>query len=147
MTTINIDKLLLEQVQDLLYRVTRWKGESHEVLTDLHDIKEAVKAVLAAPASAPEPVAWMSPKRFYRTRAMALINGEQLIEPLYLYPPATAPDEQVRRDAERVAWYENNPEKVLNIGFRWYSRNGYGLPMKRRKGFREAIDAAMKETP
>ena len=85
MTTINIDKLLLEQVQDLLYRVTRWKGESHEVLTDLHDIKEAVKAVLAAPASAPEPVAWMSPKRFYRTRAMALINGEQLIEPLYLY--------------------------------------------------------------
>ena len=92
MTTINIDKLLLEQVQDLLYRVTRWKGESHEVLTDLHDIKEAVKAVLAAPASAPEPVAWMSPKRFYRTRAMALINGEQLIEPLYLYPPATAPE-------------------------------------------------------
>ena len=64
-----------------------------------------------------------------------------------LAAPATAPDEQVRRDAERVAWYENNPEKVLNIGFRWYSRNGYGLPMKRRKGFREAIDAAMKETP
>jgi len=61
--------------------------------------------------------------------------------------PATAPDEQVRRDAERVTWYENNPEKVLNIGVRWYSRNGYGLPMKRRKGFREAIDAAMKETP
>ena len=64
-----------------------------------------------------------------------------------LAAPATASDEQVRRDAERVAWYENNPEKVLNIGFRWYSRNGYGLPMKRRKGFREAIDAAMKETP
>ena len=54
MTTININKLLLEQVQDLLYRVTRWKGESHEVLTDLHDIKEAVKAVLAAPATAPD---------------------------------------------------------------------------------------------
>ena len=54
MTTININKLLLEQVQDLLYRVTRWKGENHEVLTDLHDIKEAVKAVLAAPATAPD---------------------------------------------------------------------------------------------
>ena len=53
MTTININKLLLEQVQDLLYRVTRWKGENHEVLTDLHDIKEAVKAALAAPATAP----------------------------------------------------------------------------------------------
>ena len=54
MTTITIDKLLLEQVQDLLYRVTRWKGENHEVLTDLHDIKEAVKAVLSAPATAPD---------------------------------------------------------------------------------------------
>ena len=53
MITININKLLLEQVQDLLYRVTRWKGENHEVLTDLHDIKEAVKAALAAPATAP----------------------------------------------------------------------------------------------
>ena len=53
MTTININKLLLEQVQDLLYQATRWKGENHEVLTDLHDIKEAVKAVLAAPATAP----------------------------------------------------------------------------------------------
>ena len=105
MTAITIDKLLLEQVQDLLYRVTRWKGENHEVLTDLHDIKEAVKAVLAAPASAPEPVAWMSPKRFYRTRAMALINGEQLIEPLYLHPPATAPDELERKpSAKEVAW-------------------------------------------
>ena len=66
-----------------------------------------------------------------------------------LFYALAAPDEleQLRKDAERVAWYENNPEKVLNIGFRWYSRNGYGLPMKRRKGFREAIDAAMKETP
>lgn len=54
MTTININKLLLEQVQDLLYRVTRWKGENHEVLTDLHDIKEAVKAALVAPAAAPD---------------------------------------------------------------------------------------------
>ena len=53
MTTININKLLLEQVQDLLYQATRWKGENHEVLTDLHDIKEAVKAVLAASATAP----------------------------------------------------------------------------------------------
>ena len=53
MTTITIDKLLLEQVQDLLYQVTRWKGENHEVLTDLHDIKEAVKAALAAPATTP----------------------------------------------------------------------------------------------
>ena len=56
MTTITINKLLLEQVQDLLYRVTRWKGENHEVLTDLHDIKEAVKAVLAAPATAPDEI-------------------------------------------------------------------------------------------
>ena len=64
-----------------------------------------------------------------------------------LSAPATAPDEQLRKDAERFVWYESNSEKVLNIGPCWYSRNGYGLPMKRRKGFREAIDAAMKETP
>ena len=82
MTTITIDKELLEQVVNKL--LTCWP-KSDPLVNEL-------RAALAAPASAPEPVAWMSPKRFYRTRAMALINGEQLIEPLYLYPPATAPE-------------------------------------------------------
>jgi hypothetical protein len=105
MTTINIERRLLErlylywledadprELDEFTAQVRAALSATAPVLTDLHDIKEAVKAVLAAPASAPEPVAWMSPKRFYRTRAMALINGEQLIEPLYLYPPATAPE-------------------------------------------------------
>jgi hypothetical protein len=101
MTTITIDKELLEQVQDLLYQVTRWKGENHEVLTDLHDIKEAVKAALSAPATAPEPVAWLAhyvgrsgmEQEYVSTdKNLADENdasGKAL--PLYLHPPATAP--------------------------------------------------------
>ena len=76
MTTITIDKELLEQVVNKL--LTCWP-KSDPLVNEL-------RAALAAPATAPEPVAWMSPKRFYRTRAMALINGEQLIEPLYAAP-------------------------------------------------------------
>jgi hypothetical protein len=53
MTTITIDSALLEQVQEFLYRVTHWKGGNHEELTDLHDMKETIKAALAAPATAP----------------------------------------------------------------------------------------------
>ena len=53
MTTITIDSALLEQVQEFLYRVTHWKGGNHEELTDLHDMKETIKAALEAPATAP----------------------------------------------------------------------------------------------
>jgi hypothetical protein len=53
MTTITIDRALLEQVQEFLYRVTHWKGGNHEELTDLHDMKETIKAALEAPATAP----------------------------------------------------------------------------------------------
>ena len=113
------------------------------------------KRLRAAPATAPEfPADWAQMIHYpecWDTAAYPELR-DAIHEALAwsgcsVCKPATAPDEQVRRDAERVAWYENNPEKVLNIGVRWYSRNGYGLPMKRRKGFREAIDAAMKETP
>ena len=53
MTTITIERALLEQVQEFLYRVTHWKGGNHEELTDLHDMKETIKAALEAPATAP----------------------------------------------------------------------------------------------
>ncbi len=53
MTTITIERALLEQVQEFLYRVTHWKGGNHEELTDLHDMKETIKAALVAPATAP----------------------------------------------------------------------------------------------
>ena len=53
MTTITIERALLEQVQEFLYRVTHWKGGNHEELTDLHDMKETIKASLVAPATAP----------------------------------------------------------------------------------------------
>ncbi len=90
MTTITLERAfmirVLEQLdvaQSLLER-----SQHHAKIAAMY---EELRAALAAPATAPEPVAWMSPKRFYRTRAMALTNGEQLIEPLYLHPPATAP--------------------------------------------------------
>jgi len=54
MTTITIERALLEQVQEFLYRVTHWKGGNHEELTDLHDMKETIKAALVAPAAAPD---------------------------------------------------------------------------------------------
>lgn len=83
MIIITIERALLEKI------IEKFAACGCEVCT--RQSIEALKAALAAPATAPEPVAWMSPKRFYRTRAMALTNGEQLIEPLYLHPPATAP--------------------------------------------------------
>ena len=133
MTTININKLLLEQVQDLLYRVTRWKGENHEVLTDLHDIKEAVKAALAAPAAAPEPVAWLAhyvgrsgmEQEYVSTdKNLADENdasGKAL--PLYLHPPATAPAHPERKpmtDEKKEelagAWFAEDWAKKSAIG-------------------------------
>lgn len=106
MTTINTNKLLLEQVQDLLYRVTRWNGENHEVLTDLHDIKEAVKAVLAAPATAPaQPEKTVKEiMEFARHYAADTFSSATLEDKIRrsLAAPATAPDDRVKElKAER----------------------------------------------
>lgn len=54
---------------------------------------------------------------------------------------------RLRKDAERLDWFEKHAEKLVKVGNYWYSRSGYQMPMKRRYSFREAIDAAMKETP
>jgi hypothetical protein len=49
-------------------------------------------------------VAWMSPKNFYRTRAMGLSNGEQLLEPLYLHPavPPAQPERKPMTESEML---------------------------------------------
>ena len=146
MTTLTIDKKVLEQALNaLLLPCDRWNGKQFLIV---NAAVNSVQNALSAPATAPEKTVKeiMEFARHYAADTFSSATLEDKIR-RSLAAPATAPDEQVRRDAERVAWYENNPEKVLNIGFRWFSRNGYGLPMKRRKGFREAIDAAMKETP
>ena len=52
-------RALLEHVQEFLHRVTHWRGCNHEGVTDLHDMKEAVKAALdQEPATAPPTPAW-----------------------------------------------------------------------------------------
>ena len=152
MTTITTDRARLEELLGEYWEIA-FEESSGVAATGnkanrvLHEIRALFDA-LAAPTTAPEKTVKeiMEFARHYAADTFSSATLEDKIR-RSLAAPATAPDEQVRRDAERVAWYENNPEKVLNIGFRWYSRNGYGLPMKRRKGFREAIDAAMKETP
>ena len=66
MTTINIERRLLErlylywledadprELDEFTAQVRAALSATAPVLTDLHDIKEAVKAVLAAPATAP----------------------------------------------------------------------------------------------
>lgn len=92
MTTITIERKLLEQAVESF---VGYRREMRLMLGDEEsepcDVEKAIRAALTAAATSPEPVAWMSPKRFYRTRAMALTNGEQLVEPLYLRLPATAP--------------------------------------------------------
>jgi uncharacterized small protein (DUF1192 family) len=55
--------------------------------------------------------------------------------------------ERLRADKARLDWFEQHHETVLACGKYWYSRSSYGMPMKRRSGFRSALDAAMKETP
>jgi hypothetical protein len=90
MTTITLERAFMIRVLEQLdvAQALLERSQHHAKMAAMY---EELRAALAPPATAPEPVAWMSPKRFYRTRAMALTNGEQLIEPLYLHPPATAP--------------------------------------------------------
>ena len=148
MTTITIERKLLEQAVESF---VGYRREMRLMLGDEEsepcDVEKAIRATLTAPATAPEPVAWMSPKRFYRTRAMALINGEQLIEPLYLRPPATAPAqpdelEQLRKDAERYRWCVDN-NLVLAGGTREF---GWQIAPVGSE-WNRFIDAAMKGTP
>ena len=47
------------------------------------------------------------------------------------------------KDANRVDWYEQNKDTVLHIGKRWYSRVGYGAPIRRQNSVRDAVDAAI----
>lgn len=72
---------------------------------------------------------------------------------LELVPPIEPENEKLqaemelaalRRDAARLTFMSNNPDMVFNIGTFWYYKTGYGMPVKRKRGLREAIDEAMK---
>jgi hypothetical protein len=106
MTTITIERALLEKI------IEKFAACGCEVCT--RQSIEALKAALAAPATAPEPVAWLAhyvgrsgmEQEYVSTdKNLADENdasGKAL--PLYLHPPATAPDEleQLRKDSERM---------------------------------------------
>jgi hypothetical protein len=123
---ITIPRALLEQALANMVRAELLYGQPTQA------IQEAIRAALSAPATAPDEL-----ERLRAESEERLQNCVALV----------AENEQLRKDAERFAWYENNSEKVLNIGPHWYSRKLYNMPMKRRNGFRNAIDAAMKGTP
>jgi len=99
MTTININKLLLEQALNaLLLPCDRWNKQQFLIVKGAI---ESLNAALAAPATAPEPVAWLAhyvgrsgmEQEYVSTdKNLADENdasGKAL--PLYLHPPATAP--------------------------------------------------------
>ena len=93
MTTVTIERALLKQI------IERFTACGCEVCT--RQSIEALKAALAAPATAPEPVAWLAhyvgrsgmEQEYVSTdKNLADENdasGKAL--PLYLHPPATAP--------------------------------------------------------
>jgi len=93
MTTITIERALLEKI------IEKFAACGCEVCT--RQSIEALKAALAAPATAPEPVAWLAhyvgrsgmEQEYVSTdKNLADENdasGKAL--PLYLHPPATAP--------------------------------------------------------
>lgn len=56
--------------------------------------------------------------------------------------------EELARDAARINFLESTKkEHTLCLGSTWYSRSGYSQPITKHKTLRDAIDAAMKETP
>lgn len=124
--TITIERALLDEIVEMFDNAISARYP-HEILRD-------IRAALAAPSTAPNPYDACESFKAYQLACLREVALQKEVD-------------RLSKDAERFVWYESNSEKVLNIGPCWYSRNGYGLPMKRRKGFREAIDAAMKETP
>ena len=51
----------------------------------------------------------------------------------------------LKKDQERLNWYEKNIHRIINIGKNFYFRDSYGSPMMRSSDFRDAIDRAMKK--
>ena len=102
MTTITIERELLERAAALLNPDRSPSALFHQ----RRDCAEAVRAALAAPATAPErpnPYDACESFKAYQLscRREAVLQKE--IERL-LAAPATAPDEQLRKDAERYRW-------------------------------------------
>ncbi|MBP8183990.1 MAG: hypothetical protein KAX88_07805 [Rhodoferax sp.] len=79
----------------------------------MQEFMQELRAALAAPATAPEPVAWLrAGAGLYCGYQTCEVNDENGF-PVYRHPPATAPAqpdelEQLRKDAERYRWCVDN---------------------------------------
>ena len=73
----------------------------------------ATAAVELDRAQRGNPVAWMSPKKFYRTREMGLSNGEQLLEPLYT---AQQPSQNLAPTGSNMPTKQANTPEVTSQG-------------------------------
>lgn len=51
---------------------------------------------------------------------------------------------ELRKDAERLDFYEINTPLVIEVVGTWYHRKGYGQMARKAKSLRAAIDEAMK---
>jgi hypothetical protein len=120
MTTITIERALLEKI------IEKFAACGCEVCT--RQSIEALKAALAAPATAPEPVAWLAhyvgrsgmEQEYVSTdKNLADENdasGKAL--PLYLHPPATAPaqpapERKPMTDDETLALFDRVKVRML----------------------------------
>jgi hypothetical protein len=54
-------------------------------------------------------------------------------------------NEQSELDTKRLDFMDKHgSSKVFSIIDNWYTRTGYGMPYKKHKSIRDAIDAAME---
>ena len=142
MNTITIERALLEQI------IGKFAACGCEVCT--RGSIEVIRAALSAPATAPEfPADWAQMIHYpecWDTAAYPELR-DALHEALAwsgcsVCKPATAPDEQIRKDAERYRWCVKN-NLVLAGGTREF---GWQIAPVGSE-WNRFIDAAMKGTP
>ena len=135
MTAITIDKELLEQVVNKL--LTCWP-KSDPLVNEL-------RAALAAPATAPEPVAWLAHYVGRSGMEQEYVSTDKTLadendasgkaQPLYLHPPATAP-----------AWHDAQQAEIESL--RWTVKDALeSLDNGMTADCRATLSSATKETP
>ena len=143
MTTITIERALLEQALEALELVTEDYDDS-AVGLEIEAI-QALRAALAAPATAPDELERLKAESEERLQNCAALVAE---------------NEQLRKDAERYQWLKSAKGLTLESerGAPWTMENGStfspshrlcagGTQFAPHETLDDAIDAAMKGTP
>ena len=127
MTNITIDRKFLEEVVELFDSAITAR-HPHEILRD-------IRAALAAPATAPEPVAWLrAGAGLYCGYQTCEVNDENGF-PVYRHPPATAP-----------AWHDAQQAEIESL--RWTVKDALeSLDNGMTADCRATLSSATKETP